>query len=61
METRAKPSPVRHQATTAQVGHKGVNPFTKDLVFQQLRIAFAFVELFGQESNQVREHGEHVC
>ena len=28
VETRAKSSPVRHQATTAQVGHKGVNPFT---------------------------------
>ena len=28
VETRAKLSPVRHQVTTAQVGHKGVNPFT---------------------------------
>ena len=28
VETRVKSSPVRHQATTAQVGHKGVNPFT---------------------------------
>ena len=28
VEARAKSSPVRHPATTAQVGHKGVNPFT---------------------------------
>ena len=28
VETRAESSSVRHQVTTAQVGHKGVNPFT---------------------------------
>ena len=28
VETGVKSSPVRHQVTTAQVGHKGVNPFT---------------------------------
>ena len=28
VETGAKSLPVRHQVTTAQVGHKGVNPFT---------------------------------
>ena len=32
VETRAKSSPVRHQVTMAQVGHKGVNPFTSSIL-----------------------------
>ena len=43
VESGVKSQQVRHQVTTAQVGHKGVNPFTTDITSTEKNIQ-VFIE-----------------